>query len=56
MRPMARALLAPVLLLTLALGAGAARAAERIVTIGSDVTEIAFALGKGADIVAVDDT
>jgi iron complex transport system substrate-binding protein len=56
MRKLLRAFLAPVLLLGLALGAGAARAAERIVTIGSDVTEIAFALGKGADIVAVDDT
>jgi iron complex transport system substrate-binding protein len=44
------------LLLGLALGAGAARAAERIVTIGSDVTEITFALGRGADIVAADDT
>jgi iron complex transport system substrate-binding protein len=51
-----RAFLAPILMLGLALGAGSARAAERIVTIGSDVTEIAFALGKGADIVAVDDT
>lgn len=56
MTPLARAFLAPVLLLALALGGGAARAADRIVTIGSDVTEIAFALGKGADVVAVDDT
>jgi iron complex transport system substrate-binding protein len=49
-----RAVLAPLLLL--GLGAGAAPAADRIVTIGSDVTEIAFALGSGADIVAADDT
>lgn len=51
-----RAFLAPVLLLGLAFGAGAARAADRIVTIGSDVTEIAFALGRGGDVVAADDT
>lgn len=56
MRRAWRAFLAPMLLLGLALGAGAARAAERIVTIGSDVTEITFALGRGADIVAADDT
>jgi iron complex transport system substrate-binding protein len=56
MTPALRTFLAPVLLLVLALGAGAARAAERIITIGSDVTEIAFALGKGADVIAVDDT
>lgn len=61
MRRLATALLAPALLLGLALGATAARAADptpadRIVTIGSDVTEIAFALGRGGDVVAVDDS
>ena len=56
MRRAWRSFVAPLLLLGLALGAGAARAADRIVTIGSDVTEIAFALGRGADIVAADDT
>jgi iron complex transport system substrate-binding protein len=33
-----------------------ARAEHRIVTLGSDVTEILFALGQGAQLVAVDDT
>jgi iron complex transport system substrate-binding protein len=56
MKSLMRAFLAPLLLLALALGAGAARAADRILTIGSDVTEIAFALGRGADVVAADDT
>lgn len=51
-----RAFLAPLALLALALFASGARAADRIITIGSDVTEIAFALGRGADIVAADDT
>lgn len=51
MRGLLRALF---LLLTLA--AGAAHAQTRIVTLGSDVTEIVYALGKGGDIVAVDDT
>jgi iron complex transport system substrate-binding protein len=56
MRQNLRALLVPLALLALVFGAGAARAADRIITIGSDVTEIAFALGRGADIVAADDT
>lgn len=50
------AFLLPVLMLVGAFGAGAARAAERIVSLGSDSTEILFALGKGAEIVGVDDT
>lgn len=33
-----------------------AHAQERVVTLGSDVTEIVFALGRGADVVAADDT
>jgi iron complex transport system substrate-binding protein len=56
MKQQLRAFLVPLALLALAFGAGAARAADRIITIGSDVTEIAFALGHGADIVAADDT
>lgn len=50
------AFLLPVLLLAGALGAGAARAADRIVTLGSDATEIVFALGKGAQVVAIDES
>lgn len=48
--------LLPLLLLAGALGAGAARAAERIVTLGSDATEIVFALGRGAEVVAIDES
>ena len=44
------------LVLALIMGSGAARAADRIVTIGSDVTEIVYALGKGAAVVATDET
>ena len=50
------AFLLPVLLLAGAVGAGAAKAADRIVSLGSDTTEILFALGKGGEIVGVDDT
>lgn len=50
------AFLLPVLMLAGALGAGAAKAADRIVSLGSDATEILFALGKGGEIVGVDDT
>ncbi len=50
------AFLLPVLMLVGAFGAGAARAADRIVSLGSDATEILFALGKGGEIVGVDDT
>ena len=50
------AFLLPVLLLAGAVGAGAAKAADRIVSLGSDTTEILFALGKGGAIVGVDDT
>lgn len=46
----------PAMMLASALGAGAAKAADRIVSLGSDSTEILFALGKGGDIVGVDDT
>jgi iron complex transport system substrate-binding protein len=42
-------------LLTLLLPASAT-AADRIVTLGSDVTEIVFALGSGGDVVAADET
>ena len=51
-----RAFLAPFILLALALASGAAQAEARIVSLGSDVTEIVFALGHGKQIVAVDDT
>lgn len=51
-----RAFVLPLALLALALGTGSARAADRIITLGSDVTEIAYALGRGADIIAADDT
>lgn len=46
----------PLLMLAVSLGAGAARAAERIVSLGSDSTEILFALGKGAEVVGADDS
>ena len=49
-------LLKPFALLAVALWGVAAHAADRIVTIGSDVTEIVFALGEGGKVVAVDDT
>ncbi len=49
------------LLLALALAvlvgpAPQARAAERVIALGSDVTEIAFAIGRGDRVVGVDDT
>ena len=47
-----RALLALLLLLW----APAAAGADRVIALGSDVTEIAFALGRGDRLVAVDDT
>jgi iron complex transport system substrate-binding protein len=47
-----RALLALLLLLW----APAAASADRVIALGSDVTEIAFALGRGDRLVAVDDT
>ena len=50
------AFIVPALMLASAFGAGAARAADRIVSLGSDATEILFALGKSPQIVAVDDT
>ncbi|WP_199554201.1 heme/hemin ABC transporter substrate-binding protein [Sandaracinobacteroides hominis] len=43
-------------LLLLAVTATAVHAQDRIVTLGSDVTEIVFALGQGDRIIAVDDT
>lgn len=49
---MMRALLALLLLLLPAY----AGATERVIALGSDVTEIAFALGRGDRLVAVDDT
>ncbi|PZU51064.1 MAG: hemin ABC transporter substrate-binding protein [Sphingomonas sp.] len=49
-------LLKPLALMAFALWGVAAQAADRIVSIGSDVTEIVFALGEGGKIVAVDDT
>lgn len=52
----ALAFLLPLMMLAGAFGAGTAQAADRIVSLGSDSTEILFALGKGADIVGVDDT
>ena len=48
--------LLPALMLSALFGAGAARAAERIVSLGSDSTEILYALGKSGEIVGVDDT
>lgn len=48
----ARLLVLGLLLLAPAL----ARAADRIVTLGSDVTEIVFALGRGEAVVAADET
>lgn len=44
------------LALALSLLPSAAQARDRIVALGSDVTEILFALGKGDSVVAVDDT
>ncbi|MCS6986287.1 MAG: ABC transporter substrate-binding protein [Sphingomonadaceae bacterium] len=43
-------------LLALGLLVATPAAAQRIVTLGSEVTEIVFALGRGAQVVAVDDT
>lgn len=48
--------LARLLAIALGLLASPALARERIVALGSDVTEILFALGKGKAVVAVDDT
>jgi len=42
--------------LLLLLWASAAEASERVIALGSDVTEIVFALGRGDWLVAVDDT
>ncbi|MFN3591235.1 MAG: hemin ABC transporter substrate-binding protein [Thermaurantiacus sp.] len=44
------------LALLLLLWAPAAAGADRVIALGSDVTEIAFALGRGDRLVAVDDT
>lgn len=44
------------LLLALLFLPAQARADQRIIALGSDVTEILFALGKGGQLVAVDDT
>ncbi|MCG2840496.1 ABC transporter substrate-binding protein [Sandaracinobacter sp. RS1-74] len=49
-------LLACLLAALLLAAPGAALAAERIVSLGSDATEILYALGKGDEIVGVDDT
>lgn len=45
-----------VLLVALALGVTSAPAAERIVSLGGEITEIVYALGEGGKLVAVDST
>ncbi len=45
-----------IVLATLIVGAASAQAAERIVSLGGEITEIVYALGEGGKLVAVDST